>query len=92
MAKQKINMKPGKKYHGYGYINEYGEMHFEPSQPSESKNRLKLVFSTDKYSIYETGCFYKISLKIPKEPERVIAYKKLMLVFQAAVAKMATYL
>ena len=89
---RKITMEPGKKYSGYGYINEYGEMHFEPSQPSTTENRLKVVFSTEDYSIYETGNFFKLSMKLKKDGERSMAYKRLLLVFQSALAQLAKYI
>lgn len=92
MTKQKIKMEPGKKYRGTAYVNEYGEIHFDPSQPSEIENRLKLVYASELFSIYETGKFFKISLKLMKETERSLSYKKLLFTFQSALTKMSTYL
>ena len=43
MVKKKIKMEVGKRYKGYGILNEYGEYTFEPCQVVENPKNMKIV-------------------------------------------------
>lgn len=52
--RKKLNLEPGRKYKGVGYVNEYGEMNFTPYQVGTKKNGLKVVKEGDNFSLYES--------------------------------------
>ena len=48
MAKEKMQMEVGKRYKGYGVLNEYGEYLFTPCQKLEpSEKNMKLCAQTE---------------------------------------------
>lgn len=59
-------MTPGKRYKGYGSINEFGEFDFTPAQVGSKPDQKKIVKETDEYTIYETKNFVLTSIRIPK--------------------------
>lgn len=63
-------MQPGRRYRGYGYINEYGEMKFEPAQQSDSPNLMKVVDTAFNVTLYESGTKYKVSIRMEKGGSR----------------------
>ncbi|MBO7645619.1 MAG: hypothetical protein J6S52_01220 [Prevotella sp.] len=66
MVKQKIKMEVGKRYRGYGLLNEYGEYTFEPCQVETNPKNMKKIQEHDNTCIYESENFYKIAVKVPK--------------------------
>ena len=47
-------MKPGVKYPGYGFINDYNEFQFTPSEVGSRAGQKKLVKEGTDYSVYTT--------------------------------------
>ena len=66
MTKKKIKMEVGKRYKGYGILNEYGEYTFEPCQVVENPKNMKIVHAQGNATISESERFYKISVKVAK--------------------------
>ena len=65
--KKKIKMEVGKRYKGYGTLNEYGEYTFEPCQVmDEPHERMKIVQSQGDTTIYESKNFFRISVRLSK--------------------------
>ena len=59
-------MTPGKRYKGYGSINEFGEFDFTPSQVGSNPDQKKIIKETDEYTLYETKNFVLTSIRVPK--------------------------
>lgn len=71
MAKQKIKMEVGKRYKGYGILNEYGEYTFEPCQKmDEATEKMKIVVAQGDTTIYESKNYYRVAVRIPKADAR----------------------
>lgn len=47
-------LKPGVKYRGYGYLNEYGEFQFVPSEVGSRQGQRKLIKGEENFTVYTT--------------------------------------
>lgn len=90
--RQKIIMEPGKKYRGYGYINEYGEMHFEPTQQGASPNNMKIVRHDADYTLYESKNYWRMSVKVKKSNDKMTIISNFILAMQRATVMLRSYL
>lgn len=68
-------MTPGKRYKGYGSINEFGEFDFTPSQVGSKPDQKKIIKETDEYTLYETKNFVLTSIRVPKT---LTVFKRIM--------------
>lgn len=69
--KSKIKMEVGKRYKGYGMLNEYGEYTFEPCQVIEDPGeKTRLVMAQGDARIYESKNSFRVSVKILKSEAR----------------------
>lgn len=59
-------MEVGRRYLGYGYINEYGQFDFTPQQKGSQAGREKVVFTDSDYTISTTKNYVLIKMRIPK--------------------------
>ena len=91
MGRKKLKMEPGVKYDGKGWINEYGQTFFEAKQPGTKPNNMRLVKETDTFSLYESGNFLKISVKIEKKTDKFEMIKQFMSAFQNACVEIKNY-
>lgn len=91
MGRKKMTLVPGKKYKGVGWVNEYGQHYFEAYQKSESPNNMKLVKETESFSLYESGNFLKIAVKIEKNSDKFEMVKTFMSAFQNACVEIKNY-
>lgn len=91
MARSKMKMEVGKRYKGCGWINEYGQTFFEAYQSNQRDNAMKLVKENESYSLYESGNFLKIAVKIEKETDKFEMIKKFMAAFQDACFEIKNY-
>lgn len=62
-------MIPGKRYRGYGYINEYKEFIFEPENTGARAGAIKQICSRDGVSVAETKNYILIHIKMDKYPD-----------------------
>jgi len=92
MAKKKIKMEVGKRYKGYGVLNEYGEYSFEPCQVVENPKNMKIVLAHGNATIYESERFYKISVKVPKGANKAEICRQFTLDLSRAVYNLRMYL
>lgn len=60
----KEQMVAGKRYKGYGYINEYKQFCFEPEQTGAHAGREKMLLTRDGVSIKETKNFLLVNMRI----------------------------
>lgn len=91
MGRQKMKLVPGEKYKGVGWVNEYGQTYFEAYQKGQKPNNMKLIKETDKFSLYESGNFLKISVKIEKNADKFEMVKTFMSAFQGACMEIKNY-
>lgn len=67
-TKQKIKMEVGKRYKGYGVLNEYGEYTFEPCQVIDNPDeKTKILLVQGDTTIYESKNLFRVSVKIEKK-------------------------
>jgi len=66
MALQKGAMEPGKKYRGYGYINDYKEFCFEPEETGKNQGRITPVATKGGVSLSQTKTNLIFHVKIVK--------------------------
>lgn len=67
MPKKKEEMIPGKKYLGYGYINEFKEFYFEPQQTGSRAGVIKEICVTDGVHVKETKKLIMVQFNIEKD-------------------------
>ena len=61
-------MEVGKRYKGYGVLNEYGEYHFTPCQKLEpSEKNMKIVRTNGSATLYESKNNFRLSVNVPKK-------------------------
>lgn len=68
--KKKGEMIPGKRYKGYGFINEFNEFMFEPEATGSRAGAIKQICVRDGVSVSETKNYVLIHLKVAKKKER----------------------
>ena len=66
MPLQKGSMEPGKKYRGYGYINDYKEFCFELEETGKNQGRITPVATKDGVSLSQTKTNLIFHVKIEK--------------------------
>ena len=67
-TKQKIKMEVGKRYKGYGVLNEYGDYTFEPCQVIDNPDeKTKILVAQGDTTIYESKNLFRVSVKIEKK-------------------------
>lgn len=78
MRKQRMNLEVGKKYRGYGYLNEFGEFEFTPEQKGARQGQRKLLKEGDQYTISETTHSLVVHLTIPRKHRGIELLKEYM--------------
>lgn len=66
MSKKKIDLQPGVKYKGYGFVNEYGEFEFTPEQTGSRKGQKRFIKTGDRYTVSETRDLVIVHISVPK--------------------------
>jgi len=64
--KQKMNLEPGKKYPGYGRVNEYGEFDFTPKQTGSRPDAVKTIKEMDGVKVCTTKNLVLVTIKVDK--------------------------
>ena len=64
-------MEPGKRYRGYGYLNEYKEFVFEPENTGAREGMIKSICTRDGVSLSHTKENLIIHLKVKKTADRI---------------------
>lgn len=85
MAKTKETMVPGKRYRGYGYVNEYKEFCFEPENTGSREGVIKAICSREGVGISETQKYLLIRIKMPKCTNLLDRLKELAKVYNQIV-------
>ena len=84
----KMSLKPGVKYRGTGWVNEYGEFQFTPEQKGSRPSNLKIVHQGDDFAIYESAHLWQVKVNFRKTNFDTTRF---MAVFSAACGKLLTY-
>lgn len=66
MSKNKLDLEVGRKYRGYGYLNEYGEFNFEPENTGSRAGVIKGIASKSGVTLSHSKNFILVHFKIPK--------------------------
>lgn len=66
MAKTKEAMVPGRRYRGYGYVNEFKEFCFEPEATGSREGVIKAICTRGGVGISETRQYLLIRVKMAK--------------------------
>lgn len=66
MKKQKLELKAGIKYRGYGFINDFGEFEFTPEQTGSRMGKRRLIKEGENFTISETSAVRIFHLTLPK--------------------------
>lgn len=77
MAKTKGEMIPGKRYRGYGFINDYKEFCFEPERTGSHAGQIKEVVVRDGIRVSESKKLVIVKLNIDRQPDK-LAYLKVL--------------
>lgn len=78
MRKQRLNLEPGVKYRGYGFVNEFGEFEFTPEQKGINKGKRKLLKNGDCFNIAETKQCVIVHITLPRVKERLALIKEFL--------------
>ena len=84
----KMNLEPGVKYRGTGWLNEYGEFQFQPEQKGSKPSNLKIVHQDGDFVIYESAHLWQVKVNFKKTN---IDTTKFMAIFSAACGKLLKY-
>ena len=85
----KMNLEPGVKYRGTGWLNEYGEFQFQPEQKGSKPSNLKIVHQDGDFVIYESAHLWQVKVNFKKTN---VDFENFIQVFTAACAKLVSYL
>ena len=66
MPKKKLDMQPGVRYRGYGYLNEFGEFEFSPEQTGAHAGRVNLFKEKEDWKITTSKRYVFFSFKMQK--------------------------
>lgn len=79
--KTKETMIPGKRYRGYGFINEFKEFCFEPEQTGAHEGREKSVCVRDGVRVSETKNLVIVKFNIEKQSEKTTYFGMLTRIY-----------
>ena len=91
MAKIKETMLPGKRYRGYGFINEYKEFCFEPEDTGSRAGVIKQIAVREGVSLSETKTLLLIKIKVDKAPTRLELLKSVSNAYNTIVKLLKEY-
>lgn len=84
-------MLPGKRYRGYGFINEYKEFCFEPEDTGSRAGVIKQIAVREGVSLSETKTLLLIKIKVDKAPTRLELLKSVSNAYNTIVKLLKEY-
>lgn len=81
---QKEQMVPGKRYKGYGFINEYKQFCFEPEATGSQAGRETILYSKEDVTLKKTKNYLLVNIRICKNLSEAEMAKKMMEKFNVA--------
>lgn len=79
--KTKETMIPGKRYRGYGFINEYKEFCFEPEDTGAHAGREKSICVKEGVRVSETKNLIIVKFNMEKEEKKVHYFQRLAKIY-----------
>lgn len=79
--RKKEQMEPGKRYRGYGFINEFKEFCFEPELTGSRAGREKVICAREGIRVSETKKLIIVKFNIQKEDKKELYFKELARVY-----------
>lgn len=76
--KTKRNFEVGKKYRGYGYLNEYGEFEFIPENTGSRQGITKKLKEGEDFSVSTTSKYVLVHIRLERPASGVPGVQKLM--------------
>lgn len=89
--KKRLDLEVGRKYRGYGLINEYGEFEFTPEETGSRKGIMKTVKEAEGYSIKTTEKLVIVHFSLEKKDKSMVMIKMLMDIFNKLINDFRTY-
>ena len=89
--KKRLDLEVGRKYRGYGLINEYGEFEFTPEETGSRKGVMKTVKEAEGYSIKTTEKLVIVHFSLEKKDKSMVMIKMLMDIFNKLINDFRTY-
>lgn len=77
----KKNLEPGKRYRGYGFVNEYGEFQFVPEDTGSRAGREKCVMDNEGLRVTETKNLLIIKMNIEKVSDKAELARRVLAMF-----------
>lgn len=71
-----MKMEVGKKYRGYGFLNEYGEFDFIPEQKGANLGKKRLVKEGDGYTFYVTDAKVILHITLDRVKDKIALLRK----------------
>lgn len=84
-------MLPGRRYRGYGFINEYKEFCFEPEDTGSRAGVIKQIAVREGVSLSETKTLLLIKIKVEKAPTRLELFKSVSDAYNTIVKLLKEY-
>lgn len=81
MPKTKEQMIPGKRYRGYGFINEYKEFCFEPEQTGAHEGREKSICVRNGVRVSQTQKLIIVKFNLEKQDDKSAYIKRLVQIY-----------
>ena len=76
--KKKLEMQQGKRYLGYGFLNEYREFCFEPVKEGSQRDRQNIIKAGDGWSVSTTGKKVVIHISFLKDSSTLELIKRFL--------------
>ncbi len=89
--KEKVEMVPGRRYRGYGFVNEFGEFCFEPEAVGSQAGRIKPVVQKDGVSLSYSTRHILLRVKLKRGLTAMTLAQELMTKFQLIIKWLKEY-
>lgn len=89
--RKKEAMEPGKRYRGYGFINEFKEFCFEPEQTGAHEGREKSICVKDGVRVSETKNLIIVKFNIEKQEQKSLYFRLISQIFNTLTKIFQTY-
>lgn len=89
--KKRVDLKPGVKYKGYGFVNEFGEFEFTPEQTGSRKGQKRFIKTGERFTVCETSQLVIVHISVPKVEPKLRLMKDYMEVVNETLTILKDY-
>lgn len=82
---------PGVRYRGYAYVNEYGQINFDPEETGKRAGLIKMLHTSGKYTLKLTREHLLVTMKIVRDGDFVVMTKEAYEILSDLLVKARTY-